>query len=147
MPKALSLAGLSARIQQLVAERHRRADALAVVDLALEEIRSALGAISSASQVRSAPVAAATAISTGVAAPASKAKKRRKRGKFATTGSEAILALVKEKGKPTVHEIYQLWASQGRGGRADQLLHRMVKDGQLKRTPIAGQRGSRYSMA
>lgn len=147
MPRGLSVASLSTQIQKLVAERQRRADALAVVDRALDGIRSALGVTNSSPLAPSAPTAVAPARQAVAVASAAKAKKRRKHGKFATTGPESVLALVKQKGEPTTQEIHQLWKSQGRGGTSDNVLWQLVKQGVLKRMPLTGKPGSRYSLA
>ena len=86
------------------------------------------------------------------AAPAPKApakRKRRKLRKFKQTGSESILAFVKAKGAQgaTTAEIVANWKSQKRSGDGYTAAGELVKAGKLKRTPLKGQKGSRYTAA
>jgi hypothetical protein len=44
-------------------------------------------------------------------------------------------------------EIEKHWTSEGRAVSAANLLSKLVKEKKLKRTPLKGERGSRYSLA
>ena len=86
-----------------------------------------------------------------VAAPAPKApakRKRRKPGKFKLTANESILAFLKDKGArgATGAEIVKHWESQGRGSGAYVNIGELVKEKKLKKEPLKGQKGSRYTM-
>ena len=70
--------------------------------------------------------------------------RRRTRRTFAVSGEEAVLAYVKKVGKPNAADVNKDWQSQGRGGKADNALSKLVKAGQLKRVKVKGERGSRY---
>ena len=82
-----------------------------------------------------------------VSKAADKPVARRKRRKYATTARESLLDLVKRKGGATTKEITAQWKAEGRGGKADNLISIMVKAGELKRTPLKDQAGSRYTVA
>ena len=94
------------------------------------------------------PVVAAAA--PKAPAPKTPAKqKRRKPGKFKLTGSESILAFLKDKGAKgaTGAEIVKHWESQGRGSTAYVNIGELVKAKKLKKEPLKGQKGSRYTAA
>ena len=80
------------------------------------------------------------------AMPSSGQAKTRKRRTYATTAEDLILSFVKEKTNPTTQEIKKLWDSEGRKGKADNELTRLVHFKKLERTPLVGERGSRYSI-
>lgn len=132
---------LTNRIQQLLEERQQHADALAGIDQTLEQIRSALQHIGTNGRRRR-----GRPRGTGRAVGRPRGRRRR-RGTFATTAEDMILSLVRQRGGATTREIKEKWKSEGRGGTADNALSKMVKDKKLKRSPIEGQRGSRFSVA
>lgn len=72
---------------------------------------------------------------------------RRRRKKFRMTGEESVLAFVKKHGRPTAKEVNEHWKKEGRGGKADNTLSKLVKEGKLKRIPAEDARGSRYVLA
>jgi len=63
------------------------------------------------------------------------------------TAADFVLALVKQQTKPTTREINTHWKGAGRPFTADVPLGKLVKEKKLKRTPLVGERGSRYSVA
>lgn len=71
---------------------------------------------------------------------------RRKRGKFSMSGEESVLGFVKKHGKPNAAELNKHWKAEGRGGKADNALTKLVKDKKLKRMESAGERGGRYAV-
>lgn len=77
--------------------------------------------------------------SNGEAAPSA----RRRLG--GPTAEEFVLALVKGKKATTSREINDAWKRDGRPGKADNTLSIMVRGGQLRRTKLKGERGSRYA--
>ncbi len=91
---------------------------------------------------------AATKPKAAPAAPAAeKAEAQDKRHKYAQTGEEFIMDLFSGKESMTVGEIIDAWVKAGRGGKPDNYLTKLVKDGKLKRISVEGQRASRYSLA
>jgi len=74
-------------------------------------------------------------------------KRKRVRRKFAVSGEQMIVDFVKSKSNPIGRDIEKLWKSGGRAGTAANLISKLVKEKALKRTPLKGERGSRYSLA
>jgi hypothetical protein len=74
-------------------------------------------------------------------------KRKRIRRKFAVSGEQMILSFVKSKSNPIGKDIQKHWGSEGRAGAAANLISKLVKAKKLKRTPLKGERGSRYSLA
>lgn len=72
---------------------------------------------------------------------------RRKRGVFAQTAEESIIGFVKKAGKPTTADVNKHWTAEGRGGKADNTLTKLVQARKLKRVKDKNVRGSRYTAA
>jgi hypothetical protein len=83
----------------------------------------------------------------GKVVAASAAKARAKRGAFSQTAEQMILGLLAGGKVLTTAEAVAAWRKEGRGGKADNTLTKLVKEGKVKRQNVAGQRGSRYSLA
>lgn len=132
MQNSSSPASLASRIEQLVQERDRLASRMAEIDATLSQVGGLLGSAPAGRRGRR----------PGVAVPG----RKRRRGTYAMTAEESILAFVKKHGNPSTREIKKLWNSEGRRGTADNVLSRMVKDRKLKRTAIPGERGSTYTL-
>ena len=66
---------------------------------------------------------------------------------ISATGPESILAFVKGKGAQgaTTAEIVANWKAQDRSGDGYTAAGELVKAGKLKREPLKGQKGSRYT--
>src|SRR4051812_11361475 len=103
MPVRNTPADLAQRIQQLLEERQQHADAIARIDQVLEGVGAALGNLSPNGRRGRRPAATAAATQ----APAK--GRRRRRGRFSTTGDESILAFVKQHKNPTSREIEEHW--------------------------------------
>lgn len=138
MPRPRSPVNVVGRIEQLLRERQEHQEAITRIDEMLERVGDALGAKPTGrprggnhSSVTEAPARA----------------RRRRRRKFAVSSAESVLAFVKERKNPTTQEIKKHWTTEGRKGTADNALTLLVKGKKLKRTPLEGQRGSRYSLA
>jgi hypothetical protein len=146
MVSTVSPDGLKAHIDKLLSERKIHADALAKVDATLSQINSLLNVPTPKRRGRPPGKTNAVAAVAAVAAPSGKPG-RRKRRRFAVSGNESIINFVKEHRNPTTKEIKGHWDSENRGGKVDNALSKLVKDGALSRSPIPGERGSRYSIA
>lgn len=72
---------------------------------------------------------------------------RRGRGSFAKTAEESIIDFIKKNDRPSTADVNKHWQAEGRGGKADNTLTKMVKDGKLKRFKDQGVRGSSYEVA
>jgi hypothetical protein len=126
------------RIQSLLTKRQEHLDAVGVIDATLARVASVLSPNGHSPK----PTSAAAN------APVAAGKKSNRQGKFATSANDSILAFVKSNKNPTTQDIKKHWASEGRGGGADNPLSMLTKAKKLKRTPLEnGIRGSRYSIA
>lgn len=92
-------------------------------------------------------VAAKTAKAARVVGKKGGRKGKRTRGKFAKTGEQSVLDFVAKAGKPNSKEVNEHWSGEGRQGKADNTLTRLVKDKKLKRIESDGERGGRYVVA
>ena len=70
----------------------------------------------------------------------------RKPRKFAVSGNQMILTMAKQRGGATSRELKERWIRQGRGGKVDNAISKLVKDGKLKTTKLGRRRGSRYTL-
>jgi len=61
------------------------------------------------------------------------------------TAEELVLAFVRDQRNPTGREVNEHWRAAGRPWSADVTLGKLVKAKRLRRTPLDGERGSRYS--
>ena len=140
-----SASTLPQRIQALLEDRQRHADAMAQIDETLAQIGSALNGSPNVQRHGPQPGRPAAAPAIPVAAPK---KRRRGRGGFSTTAEEFVLSFVQSNKSPTSREINEAWTAEGRGYKADNTLTKLVKEKKLKRVPLGeGIRGSRYSIA
>ena len=140
MATAVSPSDLAQRIQRLLEQRQQCVDTLAGIDQTLVRINAAF-------QPVSAPVKAVLTPQPSAQPPTAKARKQVKRKKFALSGKDSILALVKAKKNPTTQDLKDHWAAEGRGGTPDSDMSYLVKEGKLRRAPHKEGRGSRYLLA
>lgn len=77
----------------------------------------------------------------------SKNGRKRRRGNFSQTAEDSILTFIRDHGQPNAKEVNGHWQAEGRGGKADNTLSKMVKAGQLERVEVEGERGGRYKAA
>jgi ferric-dicitrate binding protein FerR (iron transport regulator) len=138
MARPRSPVNVVGRIEQLLRERQEHHDALTRINEMLERVGDALGA--------KPPARPRGGNNSSVTETPARTRRRRRR-KFAVSAAESVLAFVKERKNPTTQEVKKHWLSEGRKGTADNALTLLVKDKKLKRTPLEGQRGSRYSLA
>lgn len=132
---------LSQRIRQLIEQRQQHSDALSTIDQTLTQINALLGGTTSR---RGRKPAAVTAAAPPASTPRGRSGKRRH---FEITGDQFVLDFVKQRRNPTTREINVAWKREGRGHTADNTLVKLVKEKKLKRKPLVGERGSRYSFA
>jgi hypothetical protein len=137
MPKLRSPDNVIQRIEQLLRQRQEHQEAVTRIDEMLERVGHALG-----TRLPGRPPGGGR--SPKMELPVR--RRRRQRGKFAVSGDESIIAFVKERKNPTTKDLTKHWASESRGGTAANALSRLVKEKKLKRTPLEGERGSRYSL-
>ena len=126
---------LARRIKKLRTQRDRLAAEIGRIDTTLRQIAQALGS------ALAAPAPEADAPRAG------RRGGRRRRGSFGISGLESILAYVKQSGQPTTADINTHWKSEGRAGRADVVIGKLVAEKKLKRLAMKEGRGSRYALA
>ena len=153
MPLSQASSDLTQRIQQLLDQRQQLTKAIASIDETLARVGAALATDGRAPK----PVTSVKKPATSVAKPVAPTKPAavkptavkspRKAGKFAMSGEQSILTFVKTKSNPRGGEIETQWRAEGRKGRAINIISKLVKDKKLKRLPLKGERGSRYSLA
>lgn len=139
---------LSNLIETLQSERQEHVDAIAAIDQTFDQF----GISPETGRRRGRrPGRPRKKVSKKKAGKKKVSKKRTKRGgrrrRFTKTGEESVLSFVKQQGKPNAKEVNAHWAKEGRGGKADNTLSKLVKEGKLKRVKAKGERGSRYRAA
>ncbi len=133
---------LPSRVQQLLDQRQKHTEAVISIDNTLASVQSALGSKSIAPLAAKSPVVRVAAKS-----PTAKVKKRRKRGIFALSGEESVLAFVKQHKTATTKQVNQHFKAEGRASTADNALSKLTAEKKLKRTPLGnGMAGSSYSL-
>ena len=141
MAKAPATSQLVERIQKLLDERRQHADVIVSIDQILGNVSAALGNSAVASPNRKMIV---TTLDAGNVPAVKDRKQRGRRGSFALSAEESILAFVKEKKNPTSAEISRYLNGEGRSASASNALGKLVKGKKLKRTPLGeGRLGSR----
>lgn len=123
---------------------------MARIDEVLATVYSALGATPAApKRGPGRPPGSTMAAAAAPAAPAAAKPgrgRRRSRGSYETTGDDSVLAFIKANKSPTTKDIKAHWASEGRGGTADNVLSKLYREHKIKRLPLPGERGSRYAL-
>ena len=140
-------ASVITQIQKLIAEieqeRQKHVDAVAEIDATLGSLGAAAAPVKRTGK-RGRPKGSKNKVSKRVI---KKKAPRRKRQTFKVTGEESILAFVtKAKNPPNAKEINQYWTKEGRGGKADNTIGKLVKDKKIMRVQADGERGSRYKI-
>jgi hypothetical protein len=144
-----SATDLSGQIQKLLADKQHHTEALARIDETLQKVGSLLG-LEAQIGVRRGPgrppktQPAVTPVAVTAAAPQ---KHKGKRRWFSVTAEQSILDFISKSDSPTTKDVNRHWKAEGRGGTADNTLSLMVKKKAIKRVPIEGKHGSRYTVA
>jgi hypothetical protein len=130
---------IASQIEELLTQRKRHEDALAAINQILDNIAAMIGTNGTQSARRPAAPAAKSAAPAG--------PRRRRRPNFGMTADEFVLGFVKQHRNPTTREVNVAWTQAGRPFKADITLSKLTREGTLKRTPLVGERGSRYTVA
>jgi hypothetical protein len=142
MAKAPSASDIAKTIQKMREERAQLQGRLAEIEDFFASIGLSDGAVSggavSKPRVGRPPKAVAAK-----SKPAG--KKRGRRGSFGISGDESVYQFIKNNGPVTAAQVNKHWQAEGRGGKADNSLSKLVKDGRLVRKNIEGARGSNYT--
>ena len=128
---------LPRKIQHLLEQRQQHVDALTKIDHSLAAVDAALGGKGASTKARPAIPAGKPPVTKG-----------KRRGRFAVSATDLVLAFVKEKKNPTTQEIMKHAAAEGRTtGAASNALSVLTQSKKLKRTPLGkGILGSTYSL-
>ena len=132
-------------IKALQANRQKHAEAIAAIDAVLSRIGQTL------TSMRAANGAPDSIQGAGDSGPIPEISFRpitrsRKYRKLPLTGDEFVLDLIRRQGSPTTHQINTLWRAQGRGGVANNVIGRLLKQGLIEREHLEDQRGSKYRL-
>jgi hypothetical protein len=131
---------LAARIRQLQADRQKHAEAIAAIDQVLNRVGAALQA--NRANVTANGGHAHQDVPGGVGTSG-----KRRRGRFAHTADQSVLAFIGERGEPSTAEINAHWRNEGRLGTSNVTLLRLLKSGLIRRVEDPTVRGSRYVLA
>ena len=134
-------------IQELLEQKQKHSEALNRINEMLSRIGSMLGGGNGSSVRRGPGRPPASASTAAPGATPGPRRRRRKRGKFAMSGEDSIINFIRDHRNPSTSEITAHWRSEGRGGKADNALSKLVKLRRLKRQAIPGERGSKYVIA
>jgi hypothetical protein len=143
---SFSAAELPTKIQTLLDERADHEAAIGQIDNTLAGVAAALGTAVPVAAAKTGPVAAATPVAKK---PVPVKSKPAKRGAYAVSATDLVLAFVKSKGSPTSKEIGEHLASEGRSaGATSNALSVLTAAKKLTRKPLGkGKMGSTYSLA
>jgi len=140
-------ADLSSRVDQLVQQRQEHLDAAQKISDTIAQIENLLGG-AGAPKRRGRPPGRPRMSALGaapVAAPNGPRRGKRTRQRFAISGEQSIIDYIRSHKDPTTQDIKKHWASEGRGGTADNALSKLVREKKIRRFPLDGQRGSRFA--
>lgn len=135
---------LSSLIDRLKRDRQQHVDAIAEIDSIFQQYGiSAEGAPSVGKRRPGRPPGSGSRTKPG------RRGRKRTRGKFATSGNDSVLSFVKAAGKKGVSsaDVAKHWSSEGRAGGPFVALRNLETKGEIKRSSVPGQRGSRYTSA
>lgn len=83
----------------------------------------------------------------GANKPVTETGAKKKRGTFAETGEQMILGRLSTFKTQTTGQLNTAWVGDGRKGKADNAICRLVKAKKIKRVKDGSIRGSRYVLA
>jgi hypothetical protein len=143
MPRVAPTAGFEKYLSELLSKREEYQQGLSEIDALFGKWGITVETPAAVKRGPGRPKASPAPAAAAPAAPDA-GRKQKKRGTFAQTAEQFIVGLLKNgKGLATA-DINKAWKKEGRGGRADQMLAKMVNAKKLKRTSVPGLRGSLY---
>jgi len=138
-------ADLSSRVDQLLQQRQQHLDAAEQISATIEQIASLLGTASGVKR-RGRPPGRPRLNAISSAPSAGPRRGRRKRRRFEMSGEDSIINYIRGHRDATTQDLKKHWASEGRGGTADNALSKLVREKKIKRYPLEGRRGSRFAV-
>ena len=156
MAKTAAAAELLKLVKKLQDERETHVKAIEAIDLTFKQLGIETDAPAAAAPAkksrRGRPKGSGKKKVTAKKTKAPKAAKttkkktsKRTRKSFSVSGDESVLAFVKANAGCTTAQVNEHWTKEGRAGKADNALGKLVKEGKVTRKNIKGQRGSTYS--
>lgn len=142
MPRRASITNVSTA--ELRAEVQRRVNMLSDLLELRDDVDRQIAELTALAGQSVAPVALAASAAPTVAG---KKRKRRGPGTYEVTAPEFIVSLLAGGKKLTTAQVKAAWKDAGRGGRPDNALTKLFKEGRIERTEIKGGQGSMYSLA
>ncbi|HEY8751878.1 MAG TPA: hypothetical protein VIM11_28105 [Tepidisphaeraceae bacterium] len=144
-------ADLSSRVSELQEQRQQHLEAVEKISATLAEIERLVGGAGNGAPRRGRPpgrpkASGGSAIGAEAVGRSGGRGKKRTRGRFEITGEDSIIGFIKTHRNPTTQDVKKHWASEGRGGTADNALSKLVSERKIRRIPMVGQRGSTYSV-
>tara|TARA_B100000609_G_C17118056_1_gene383385 strand:+ start:67 stop:495 length:429 start_codon:yes stop_codon:yes gene_type:complete len=128
-------------VQQLHDERAEHVKAIEAIDRTFQDLSlNAQRVEPTAERPRGRPIDRKNGLKTG------KNNKKRARKTFAVTADAFVLSFVQANPGCTTAQVNAHWTTEGRNGKADQTLFKLVKTGQIARKNIKGRRGSMYTV-
>jgi len=73
-------------------------------------------------------------------------RRKRRRQRFEISGEQSIINFIRSHRDATTQDVKKHWASEGRGGTADNALSKLVREKKIKRFALDGQRGSSFAV-
>jgi hypothetical protein len=138
MPRTTVAGSLTKLVNRLMSERQEHLHAAAEI----EKVFTRLGFnFNGAKEARKRQATKAVATHS-----ANKVARRRKRRSYKQTAEEFIIGLLRARPLVTA-QITDAWRKAGRGGKADNILGKLIAEKKVRREPVKDGRGSRYEPA
>ncbi len=122
-------------VQQLHNERAEHVKAIEAIDQTFQDL--GLNASQHKPVVNAQPVSPENTEITG---------KKSTPKAFSATSDTFVLSFIQANPGCTTAQVNAHWTTEGRNGKADQTLFKLVKTGQIARKNIKGRRGSMYTV-
>ena len=143
MAKSDAASELIQLVQKMQDERTGHVQAIEAIDLTFKQLGIEVQLFAPTAKPRRGRPAGTGKKSKSVKATPKKTSKRTRKT-FAVSGDESVLAFVKANPDCTTAQVNEHWTKEGRSGKADNALGKLVKEGKITRKNIRGQRGSTY---
>jgi aminoglycoside/choline kinase family phosphotransferase len=128
-------------VQQLHDERAEHVKAIEAIDQTFHDLGFDAPQVKAADKPqRGRPVGSKNGLKTGI----NIAKRSHKT--HTVTADAFVLSFIQTNPGCTTAQVNEHWINEGRNGKADQTLFKLVKTGQIARKNIKGKRGSMYTV-
>lgn len=145
MAKTTAATELLQLVKKLQAERDSHVKAIEAIDTTFQQLGINVAPVASTAKPRRGRPAGTGKEKAKIAKASAKKTGKRTRKTFAVSGDESVLGFVKANAGCTTVQVNEHWTKEGRSGKADNALGKLVKEGKITRKNIKGQRGSTYT--